>query len=62
MCTFYAATNCHFELSIFPQETHALVALVVGDAVNGVKTLSDPEIVECCLKKLRNMFPDEVSA
>jgi len=41
------------------KETHALVALVVGDAVDGVKTLSDPEIVECCLEKLRNMFPDE---
>ena len=60
--SFREASNCHFEFSISPQETHALVALIVGDAVNRVKTLSDSEILECCLEKLRNMFPDEVSS
>ena len=37
------------------------MALIAGEAVNEIKSLDDAEIVECCLQKLRIMFPDQVS-
>ena len=37
------------------------MALLAGEAVSQVKSLTDTEIIERCMEKLRSMFPNEVS-
>ena len=47
-------------LKVKDGDSHVLMSMVSGDAVEKMKSMTEEEVVDKCLEVLRKIFPDKV--
>ena len=43
-------------------DSHVLMSMVSGDAVEKLKTMTEEEVIDKCLAALRKIFPNQVGS